>query len=90
MQRGTAAPAFHRESIMPRKRVKKLWPIALSVDGCAVAIQCSPALLRRAIDAGQLECFENPETGHKRVLVESLTEYVRTYWKPATHRSEQS
>jgi hypothetical protein len=72
-----------------RQRLKKLWPVALGIEAAAVAVQCSPALLKRAIDAGTLEIFENPETGHKRILVESLTDYIRREWRRTTYRKER-
>lgn len=71
---------------MARERLKRLFPIALGLESAAVALSCSPSLLRDAIDAGELPAFENPKTGGKRILVEDLIEYVRTFWKRSTYR----
>lgn len=64
---------------MPRARLKRLYPIALSVDALAEALGVHRRLLLAAVRAGELPVYQ---LGTKRrVLVCDAVEYVRTYWK---------
>lgn len=70
-----------------RERLKRLYAVALNIEAAATSIQCSPSLLKNAIDRGELAAYANPVTGAKRIVVEDLVEWVRT-WKRATYRTE--
>jgi excisionase family DNA binding protein len=63
---------------MPRaRRVRKLWPIALSLTETAYALKISVARVERATRDGSLRFYL---AGHKRlILVEDVVAWVRTW-----------
>ena len=73
---------------MGERQLKRLYAVALNIEAAATSIQCSPSLLKNAIDRGELAAYANPVTGAKRIVVEDLVEWVRSTWKRATYRTE--
>lgn len=63
---------------MARKRLKKLWPIALSITAAAEALQTRRKYLADCVKAGSLAA--HVIDNQTRVLVADLTDFVR--WHP--------
>jgi hypothetical protein len=67
-----------------RKRLKNLWPIALSLDAAAVALQTRRKYLADCVNAGSLAAhiIDN----QTRILVADLVEFVR--WHPLPKKTK--
>jgi hypothetical protein len=63
---------------MARIRLKKLWPVALSISAASEAIQTRRKYLADAVEAGSLAA--HVIDNQTRILVADLVEFVR--WHP--------
>ena len=71
---------------MGRPRKRSLFPIALSIEATAEALDIPKRVLVRAIEENQLAAF-GPGPGRRvRVIVADAVQWVRTYWPRATKR----
>lgn len=60
------------------QRKSRLFPVALSPNGCADALDVRYEKIRQAIAAAELPAFKNGT--QVRVLVTDLEAWVRNYW----------
>jgi hypothetical protein len=67
---------------MGRIRRKPLWPIALSLDSAADAMQCRRKTLADAIRIGTLRAYRDPTSKRIRITVRDLENYIAREWIP--------
>ena len=68
---------------MGRQRLKRLFPIALSVDAAAESIQTPRRVLHEAIyETAMLRAYEGPNNS-RRILVKDLIEWIEQTWPRA-------
>jgi hypothetical protein len=65
---------------MGRMRKRALFPIALSLDAAAEALQCRRKTLSDAVTAGLLPLYQDPTSPRQRVLCTELADYIRINW----------
>jgi hypothetical protein len=70
--------AAGRSVVMSRARVKKLFPIALSINAAADALMCRPDEVRELIAVSGIPVFQ--QKMRRRVLVQDLVAAIRTHW----------
>jgi hypothetical protein len=73
---------------MGRPRKRALFPVALSLDSAADALQCRRKTLADAIGAGLLTAYQDPTSRRQRVLVSDLIDYIRVHWPRAQRRKK--
>lgn len=61
---------------MPRKRVRRLWPIVLTPTELAEAMGCPLRMIERAIKAGELRAYKE-KTNRRGILVADAVEWYR-------------
>ena len=66
---------------MPRKRVRRLWPIVLTKTELAEAMGCPIRMIERAIKAGELRAFKE-KTNRCGILVEDAVAWYRASRQP--------
>ncbi len=70
---------------MARARKSRLFPVALSLQAAAEAVQCPVRILKEAAYSGELDARALP--GNRiRITVQSLVEWVRTFPRATKHR----
>ena len=70
---------------MGRPRLKRLFPIALSLSAAAEAIQVPRRVLAEAIYIdGTLPAFVGPTNSIRRVIASDLEDWIRETWPRAT------
>jgi hypothetical protein len=65
---------------MGRQRKRALFPIALSLDAAAEALQCRRKTLSNAVTMGLLSLYQDPTSPRQRVLCVELADYIRANW----------
>jgi excisionase family DNA binding protein len=68
---------------MGRQRKRSLFPVFLSLDSAAEAMECRRKTLSDAVAAGKLEAYRDPTSKRVRVAVEDLVRYVKENWRRA-------